>query len=78
MKHLGMILYHCMEGVRIRSYSGPHFLAFGLNTERYGVSLHIKSEFGEIRNRITPNRDTFHVVYTRLIFNEYQKKYLPS
>ena len=50
MKHLGMTLYHCVEGVRIQSYSGPHFLAFALNTERYGVSLHIKSEFGEIRN----------------------------
>ena len=24
--------------VRMRSYSGPYFPAFGLNTERYGVS----------------------------------------
>ena len=25
---------HCMESVRIRSYSGPHFSAFRMNTER--------------------------------------------
>ena len=28
---------HCVKSVRIRSYSGPHFSAFGLNTKRYGV-----------------------------------------
>ena len=26
---------HCVKGVRIRSYFGPHFPAFGLNTERH-------------------------------------------
>ena len=26
---------HCIKSVRIRSYSGPHFPTFGLNTERY-------------------------------------------
>ena len=31
--------FHCAKSVHIRSYSGPHFPAFGLNTERYGVSL---------------------------------------
>ena len=51
---------HCVKNVRIRSYSGPHFPAFGLNTERYTVSLHIHSECGKIRTRITPNTDTFH------------------
>ena len=30
--------YHCVRSVRIRSYSGPYFPAFGLNTERYGVN----------------------------------------
>ena len=47
-------------------YSGyfvPHFSAFGLNTERYGVSLHIQSECGKMRTRITPNMNTFHAVY---------------
>ena len=35
-----------------RSYSVPYFLAFGLNTERYVVSLCIQSECGKIRTRI--------------------------
>ena len=45
--------------VRIKSYSGPYFPAFGQNTEAYGVSLRIKSECGEMRTRITPNEETF-------------------
>ena len=55
-------LQHCVKSVRIRSYSGPHFPAFGLNTERYGVSLRIQSECGKMRTRITPNTDTFYAV----------------
>ena len=53
---------HCIKIVRIRSYSGPYFLAFGLNTERYSVSLCIQSKCDKIRTRITPNTDTFYVV----------------
>ena len=53
---------HCVKSVRIRSYPGQYFPAFGLNTERYSVSLRIQSECGKIRTRITPNTDTFHVV----------------
>ena len=34
----------CVKSVRIRSFSGPYFPAFGLNTERYSVSLRIQSE----------------------------------
>ena len=37
----------CVKSMRIRNYSGPHFPAFGLNTERYGVSLRIQSECRE-------------------------------
>ena len=44
--------------------SGPYFPTFGLNTERYRVSLRIQSEFTKIRSRITPNTDTFHAVKT--------------
>ena len=40
-----------MKSVRIRSFSGPYFLAFKLNTESY---------YGNIRTRKTPNMDTFH------------------
>ena len=34
---------HYVKSVRIRSYSGLHFPAFGLNTERYSVSLRSQS-----------------------------------
>ena len=44
---------HYVKSVRIRSYSGPHFPAFGLN---------IQSECGKMRTRVTPNADTFHPV----------------
>ena len=53
---------HCIKSVRIRSYSGPYFPAFGLNTERHGVFLSIQSECGKIRTRITPNTVTFNLV----------------
>ena len=43
-------------------FSGPYFPAFGLNTERYGVSLRIQSEYGKIWTRKTPYFDNFHTV----------------
>ena len=57
-------LCHCVKSVRIRSYSGPYFSAFGLNTVRCGVSFRIQSEHGKIRTRVTPNTDTFYTVYS--------------
>ena len=51
---------HCVKSVRIWCYSGPHFSAFGLNTERYGLSLCIQSECENMQTRITSNTDTFH------------------
>ena len=53
---------HCVKSVCIRSYSGPHFPAFGLSTDRYSVSHHIQSEYGKMRTIISPNTDTFHAV----------------
>ena len=47
-------ILHCVSSIRIRSFSGPYFQAFKLNTERYGVSLGIQSECGKIRTRKTP------------------------
>ena len=32
---------HCVKSVRIQSFSGQYFPAFGLNKERYSVSLRI-------------------------------------
>ena len=51
---------HYLKSVRIRSFSSPNFPAFGLNTEKYGVSLRIQSKCGKIQARKTPNTDTFH------------------
>ena len=59
---LGSALKHCVKSVRIRSYSGPYFPTFGLNTEGYSLSLRIQSEHGKIRTRITPNTDTFYAL----------------
>ena len=55
-------LTHCVKSVHIRSYSGPNFPAFELNTERYSVSLRIQSKCGKMRTRITPNTDTFYAL----------------
>ena len=51
-----------VKSVRIRSYSGPYFPTFGINAERYRISLRIYSECGKMQTRITPNTDTFHAV----------------
>ena len=51
-----------MKIVHIRSFSGPYFLAFELNTDRFSVSLRIKSKCGEIRTRKTANTDKFYAV----------------
>ena len=61
------LFLHCVKNVRIRSYSGTYFPTFGLNMERYEVSLRIQSECGKIRNRITANTDTFYAVLPILV-----------
>ena len=53
---------HCVKIVHIGRFSDSHFPTFGLNTERFSVSLHIQSECGKIRTRKTPNTDTIHAV----------------
>ena len=53
---------HCVKSVRIQSFSGPHFPAFGLKTETYRVNLHIQSGYGKMRTRKTPDTKTFHAV----------------
>ena len=50
---------HCLRSVRIRGYSGLYFPSFGLNTEKYIVSLRIQAEYEKIRTIITLNTDTF-------------------
>ena len=53
---------HLVQSVRIRSFSGPYFPEFGLNMERYSVSLRIQSKCGKIRSRKAPNTDSFHAM----------------
>ena len=52
----------CVKSVRIRIYSGPHFPHFGLNTEKYSVSLRVQSEWEKMQTIITLNTDTFYAV----------------
>ena len=54
--------HHYVKSVSIWSYSGPHFLAFRLNTERYTASLRIQSKCGNMRTRIT-NTENFNTVH---------------
>ena len=55
--------YNCVKIARIRSYSGPHFSAFRLNTERYENSVRMRENAGKMRTRITPNTDSFNALY---------------
>ena len=57
-------IMHRVKNVLIRSYSGPYFPAFGLNTQ---------SECGKIRTRITPNTDTFYAVMLSCEVSKYCK-----
>ena len=58
-RHAVVTKFHCVKGVRIRSFSGPHFPAFGLNTDICRVNIHIQSECGKIRTKKTPNMEPF-------------------
>ena len=51
-----------VKSVCIWSFSDLRFPAFGLNTERHGVSLRNQSKCGKMRTRIIPNTNVFHTV----------------
>ena len=51
-----------VRSVHIWSFVRSNFPAFGLNTERYGVSLRIQSECWKIKTRKTLNTDTFYAL----------------
>ena len=57
---------HYVKSVRIRSFTGRYFRRFGLNTERYVVSLFIHFECRKIQTIETPNTDIFHAVTTNI------------
>ena len=60
-------MIHCVNSVRIRSFSGPDYSAFGLNTKRCSIFFRIHSKCGKIRTRETLNTDTFLVVTDRVL-----------
>ena len=62
--HIVFTILHCVKSVRLRSFSGSYFPAFGLNTERYGVFLRIQPECGKIRTRIILNTGSLTAVFT--------------
>ena len=64
-----MLTFNCVKSARIRYYFGPHFPAFGLNTERYSESLRIQSECEKMRTRMTPNMDIFYAVIFKILFH---------
>ena len=51
-----------MKSGCIRSFSDQYFPTFGLNTERYSISLRIQSKCRKIGTKKTPNMDTFYAV----------------
>ena len=50
--------------------AGPHFPTFGLNMERYSVSLRIQSKCGKKGTRITPNTGSFCAVNSLKLFEK--------
>ena len=56
------------HSISVRVWSGQYFSPFGLNTERYGLSLRIKSKCGKMWTRITPNLDNFRAVFDHRAF----------
>ena len=73
-KYIALSNLHCVKNVRIWSYSGLYSPALELNTVIYSVSLHIQSECGKMRTRITPNMDTFYA----MLSNYYTRKNIKS
>ena len=62
-----MAASNCVKSVCIQSYSGRHFPAFELNTERYYASVLIQSERVKIRTIITLNTCTFYAVFLTVV-----------
>ena len=69
-----IIHFKTVKSTRVRRFTGPYFSAFGLNTERYGVSIRIQSECGKIRTRKTPNTETFHTLQMKDYFQNFVRE----
>ena len=58
---------HCVKSVRIRSFYGLYFPAFGMTAKRYGVFLRIQSRCGKIRPEKLRKRILFTQCYGPII-----------
>ena len=74
---------HCVKSVCIRSFSGPYFPAFGLNTERYEY-LFVFSPNGENTDQKNSKYGHFlrsvywvHAVGVAMKWSLDEKKFLP-
>ena len=68
---------HWVKSLSILIFPGPYFPTFGLSTERYGVSLRIQFECGNILTRKTRNTDTCHAAQLiDIIMGQKIKNYL--
>ena len=65
---LKIFAVHCVKSVCIRSFSGPYFPTFGLNTERYRI-FPIQSEREKILTGEAPDTNTFHA-FVVLVFEK--------
>ena len=66
----------CVKSIRNRSFSGLYFPTFGLNTERYSVSLHIQSECAA---KYGPEKLQIRTLFTQwMAFSNNQKKFFKS
>ena len=63
---------HCVKSISIRSYSGPCFPAFKLNTEKYSLFLHIQFERRKIRTKKTWHAVTFYPVLGEFVLHFYR------
>ena len=68
IKVLYYINKHCVKSVRIRSFSGPYFPAFGLNGEILRISPCSAQMRESADQKKTPYLDTFHAVESCLEF----------
>ena len=71
-------MIHCVKGVRIRSYSGPHFsrivIEYGEILRISPYSIPMRENAGKMQTRITLNKDNFYAVtFSRIAINFFIK-----
>ena len=64
---------HCVKSVRIRSFPGPYFPAFGLNTEKYGDCLEYVKLSETIHSPCLCNISERRLFCSKILNNTFQK-----